>query len=82
MEDSLSLTFEPNSVLPNEAPKLTHHSFGKSSSTSEYTVLNDGVNLPIALFPQHPKQGIEAALNYPYYHMSLEASGQTNDTTK
>ena len=44
--------------------------------------LKDGVNLPIALYPPHPKQGIEASPNYPDYHMSLEASVPTNDTMK
>ena len=54
----------------------------KSSSTSEYAVLKDDVSLPIVLYPPHPRQGIEAAPNCPDYHMSLEASVPTNDTTK
>ena len=35
-------------------------SLGKSSSTSEYTVRNDGVSLPIVLY-LHPRRGIEDA---------------------
>ena len=76
-----SLYNKSNASLWLTSTKQFRISLRKSSSTSEYTVLNEGVNRPVVVYLLHPTPGIEDAPNCPDYHMSLEASAQTSDKT-
>ena len=77
-----SLYNKSNASLWVTSTKQFRISFRQSSSTSEYTVRKDGVNLPIVLYLPHPRQGIEAAPNCPDCRIVPAASVQTNDRMK